>query len=126
MPSSSKISISAPSGTSCVAALRAARLYDCCRRLPAMPSMRIGLFIFPPNPLSSGFSFPKELNRFVSHHRFLSFSRPLYFGPNEKKRSPEGLMNRSALLPWVEELTSGHGCGGFYFGAGRSSLARLL
>src|SRR5579875_1137346 len=37
MPSSSKISIFTPSGASCCAARRAARLKDPLRRLPAMP-----------------------------------------------------------------------------------------
>src|SRR6266403_247928 len=45
MPSSSKVSRIALSGTSLVAARRAARLYDPRRRLPAIPRMRIGVFI---------------------------------------------------------------------------------
>src|SRR6266850_4962933 len=45
MPSSSKVSRIAPSDTSLVAARRAARLYDSRRRLPAIPRMRIGLFM---------------------------------------------------------------------------------
>src|SRR6266436_6928794 len=45
IPSSSKVSRIALSGTSLVAARRAARLYDSRRRLPAIPRMRIGVFI---------------------------------------------------------------------------------
>src|SRR5213596_1849761 len=45
MPSSSKVSRIAPSGTSSVAARNAARLYDPRRRLPAIPRIRIGVFI---------------------------------------------------------------------------------
>src|ERR1043165_257671 len=45
MPSSSKMSSVTPSGASCFAARKAERLYDCRRRLPAMPQMVIGLLI---------------------------------------------------------------------------------
>src|SRR4029077_4354478 len=45
MPSKSKVSRIAPSGASWVAARRAARLYDPRRRLPAIPRIRIGVFI---------------------------------------------------------------------------------
>src|SRR4029077_8711959 len=47
IPSSSKVSRIAPSGTSSVAARNAARLYDPRRRLPAIPRIRIGVFILP-------------------------------------------------------------------------------
>src|SRR5260370_40377454 len=45
MPSSSKVSRITPSGTSSGAARNAARLYDPRRRLPAIPRIRIGVFI---------------------------------------------------------------------------------
>src|SRR6266513_824524 len=45
IPASSKVSRIAPSGTSSVAARNAARLYDPRRRLPAIPRIRIGVFI---------------------------------------------------------------------------------
>src|SRR5947199_543181 len=45
MPSSPNVSRIAPFGASSVAARSAARLYDPRRRLPAIPRIRIGLFI---------------------------------------------------------------------------------
>src|SRR5947207_15328781 len=45
MPSSSNVSTVAPFGASSVAARSAARLYDPRRRLPAIPRIRIGVFI---------------------------------------------------------------------------------
>ncbi len=47
-PSSSNVSTAAPFGASSVAARSAARLYDPCRRLPAIPRIRIGVFICDP------------------------------------------------------------------------------
>src|SRR5437016_11623598 len=48
MPSSSNVSTVAPFGASSVAAGSAARLYDPRRRLPAIPRIRIGVFICDP------------------------------------------------------------------------------
>src|SRR6266487_3824461 len=48
MPSSSNVSTVAPFGASSVAARSAARLYDPRRRLPAIPRIRIGVFICHP------------------------------------------------------------------------------
>src|SRR2546421_2762088 len=45
MPSSSNVSTVTPFGASSVAARSAARLYDPRRRLPAIPRIRIGVFI---------------------------------------------------------------------------------
>src|SRR5215208_1980443 len=44
IPSSSNVSIVAPSGASSSAARSGPRLKDCCRRLPAIPKMTNGLF----------------------------------------------------------------------------------
>src|SRR5437870_6633281 len=48
MPSSSNVSTVAPFGASSVAARSAARLYDSRRRLPAIPRIRITVFICDP------------------------------------------------------------------------------